>query len=415
MMLVMIAVSALAATAGSAAANPEAGLYDARSVALAGTGVAYSDGPASVVINPANMQGVDDWSAVFALTPIFADLGAPVEDPDEVLHTGLKVAPTGLIGGAYRLHPRIVTGLAAYILTGYGGEFNDVTRIQGQDLFEPQDQRAALFVGELAAPVSFRVNDAVDVGLSVRLPYARLDATVTQEILPNVLRPVQQRASGFGLPGVMVGATYRVSDRLSFGAAYRSKVTIDMSGITAISFTQADPLEVDTTTDWRVPHMVRGGFAAHALQGRLMVTSELRVQFHKEANESQVFRADLDGFEETVVPFNWKNVFNVMLGAEYELGNGMPIRAGYSGSNSATSAEAAQFFTPPAGILHAIYLGTGTKVGRWDLDFAISVNGGRAEVEARPDRCQPGDRVKVGCPGKYTVTTGWLSFSATRR
>jgi long-subunit fatty acid transport protein len=414
-MFVMTLGVVLALNADPAAANPEAGLFDSKSVGLAGTGVAHIDGPSAVVINPANMQGVDDWSAAFALTPIFADLGAPVEDPDETLHTGLKVAPTGLIGGAYRFHPRIVAGLAAYILTGYGGEFNDVETIQGQELFEPQDQQAALFVGEAAVPVSVRVTDDIDIGLAVRLPYARLDATVTQEILPNVLRPVQQRASGFGTPGVMVGATYRPADALTLGVAYRSKVTIDMTGITAISFTQADPLEVDTTTDWRVPHMVRFGFAAKTLQKKLMVTSELRIQFHGEANKTQIFRADLDGFEETIVPFNWNDVYSFMLAAEYQLGNGMPIRGGYSGSNSATSADAAQFFTPPAGLLHSLYLGTGISSGRWDFDFATSVNGGRAEIDPDPTLCQPGDQVKVGCPGKYTVMTGWLSFSATRR
>ena len=401
--------------APSAAANPEGGLYDSRSVGLAGTGVAHLQGPTATAINPANLQTVDDWSAAFALTAILADIGAPVEDASSVTHTGLQIAPVGLIGGAYRVHPRVVAGLAAYILTGYGGSFEDVTRIQGQDLFEPQTQEATLFVGELAAPVSVRILPQLDVGLSVRLPYARLDATVTQEILPDVLRPVQQSASGFGVPGIMAGLTYRATNTLTLAAAYRSKVTIDMSGISAISFTQADPLEVDTTTDWRVPHMVRFGFAARLLQRRLMMTSELRIQFHEEANESQIFRADLAGFEEVIVPFRWRNVYNYMIAGEYMLAGGTPVRTGNSVSNSATTVEGAQFFTPPAGLLHAVYLGSGVKAGSWDLDFAVSVNGGRAEIDPDPTLCQPGDQVKVGCPGKYSVTTAWLSFTATRR
>ena len=80
-------------------------------------------------------------------------------------------------------------------------------------------------------------------------------------------------------------------------------------------------------------------------------------------------------------------------------------------STSASEARAIQNFTPPPGLLHALYAGFGVSVADFALDFALHFSFGQADVVTAPDRCQAGERVKVGCGGHYAVRSGWLAFS----
>ncbi|NOY91907.1 MAG: hypothetical protein GXP55_11990 [Deltaproteobacteria bacterium] len=391
-----------------ARANPEAPAFDARAVGMGGTGLAFLDSPAALFHNPANLVGIKRFEASVSATLIGVDLAAPVRGDGTTSHTGLSLAPLVLVGAARRFSDRLVVGFGAYLNTGYGGRFANVTRIAGYDLASPQDQSALLFIGELSLPVAYRMSDKLDLGFSLRLPYGRQAASVTQEIYPDAWVPVQQSVSGFGLPGVLVGATYRPTPNLALALTYRSKVVIQMRGQTSLTLSDGDvPLQSPTRTSWSVPHALGFGVAYHALSDRLLTTAELRVQFHREANREQVLRvAD----ERIVVPLEWKNVYSGRIGAEWMAGD-VPLRIGYNLSTSASRARAMQSFMPPPGLLQAFYAGFGISVADFELDFAVSYSFGSQEVPAVDGRCLLGERVKVGCAGRYAVRAGWLAFS----
>jgi long-chain fatty acid transport protein len=400
----------------SAEANTEPSLYDAKSVGLGGTGIGWIQGPASLYINPAGLQGINRFSGTFSFAAIIADLSAPVGGPDDVLHTGFTPFPSALIGAGYRIHDRVVIGAGGYAQTGFGATYEGVDRISGHDLFFPEDQSVLFYVIEAALAVSVRVHDKLDVGVSFRFPYAKLDASVTQEIFPDDYRLVDQVVSGTqNVPGILAGATFRVNDDLTLAAVYRSKITIPMEGTSGIHFTQAGPTEVDTTTEWTVPHMFRLGGALELSNDKYMVAAELRAQLHKKANKAQIFRTEFPGFEEVVAPYDWKNVYGWVLGLEYRRDgkNKWPIRVGSSGSNSATPRKSTQFFTPAPGLLLAFYGGTGIVLGKNRLDFGVSYQFGSDDVPNQPGRCEDGQRVKVGCEGAYGVRSIFLTASVT--
>jgi long-subunit fatty acid transport protein len=399
----------------AALANPEPGLYDARTLGMAGAGIAFLDNPAAVFHNPANLEGVRGWAGTLSIAGIVAVMSAPLDGPGAERSTGPAAAPTFLLAGASRVLPRVVVGAGAYISTGYGGAYSNVDSIQGTPLFDPDDQRAALLVGELAVPASLRVTDGLDVGLSVRLPYARQSVRVHQELTRDNYRPVGQTVTGFGGPGVLAGVTYRPHPSLALSAAYRSKVRIGMRGITAVWFTGADPFEVETETEWFVPHMLRAGVAGSLRDGRLLVTAEVRAQLHADANVEQVFRQDFDGFEEIRVPLEWKDVYNGLAAVEYRVSPRYAVRGGVSAGNSATRREAAHFFTPPPGLLASFGVGGGARYAHHDVDLGLGLALGEDEIGPQPGRCQPGDLVKVGCPGRYQVRSVMLGVSVTRR
>ncbi len=419
---VSIAAAVLAFSWGgqTARANPEPGLYDARSVGLAGAGVAFIRNPAAIFHNPANLEGVEDWAGTFVLTGLFANIGAPLDGPDDYTTTGLAAAPTFLLSGALRVHDRIVVALGAYIYTGYGGDYNDVDSILGNPLFDPADQEVALFVGEVALPASFHLTDELDVGLGLRVPYARQDVRLHQEVLPGSYRPIEQHVSGWGAPGVLLGATWRPSDRLAIAAAYRSKVSVGMSGdVSVLLIAGGEEIVVPAETKWFVPHMTRVGVTAGVLD-KLDLTGEFRIQFHEEANKEQVFDLTPDGgdpplpgFEEIAAPLEWKNVFNGIVAAEYHYSKKVPLRVGYSFGNGATPEKAAQFFNTPPGFLHSFHAGFGLHYEHYEFDFGAGLSHGSEEVGPQEGRCVPGETIKVGCEGKYTVLSSMIGASVT--
>lgn len=394
-------------------ANPEPPAYDARSVGLAGTGLAYLDSPAAIFHNPANLQGIDRFELSLALTTIVVDLQAPLAGPDSEDHTGWRFAPLPFFGLAVRAHEHVVLGLGAYVLTGYGGAYEDVTVVAGEPLPEPMDQDATLWVAEASLSAAFRITPALDVGLALRFPYARQRANVYQEIFEDTWRNVEQNVKGVGrMPGVLLGVTARPLPELSLALTYRSKVRIDMDGTTTVAIVEDRPIDVPSETSWSVPHALGFGVAYDA--ARWLITGELRFQMHREANKTQEFDLDFIGVQDITVPFEWKNVFSARWGGEFRFPNGA-IRGGYNVSNFATSQRATQAFMPPPGIAHAVYAGGGIEVGPVNVDLALHYSWGGDTVEASPDRCQPGDQVKVGCAGEYRVRSTWLSLSMRYR
>lgn len=391
-----------------ALANPEAPAFDARAAGMGGTGLAYLDSAAALFHNPAGLAGIGDFDASVSAALLAVDLAAPVRGDGTTSHTGVALAPLVLVGAAGRITPRFTMGLGAYLNTGYGGSFKQVTRIAGHDLDTPQDQSALLFIGELSLPLAFRVSDSLDLGLAFRLPYGQQAADVTQEAFPDAWVPVKQRVSGFGLPGVLLGVTYRPIPTLALAFTYRSKVVIQMDGTTELTTSAgAVPIQSPTHTSWAVPHAFGFGVAHHAYGDHLLTTAELRIQLHHEANRAQVLEVADERIE---VPLEWENVYSARVGAEWDFG-GVAVRGGYNLSTSASGAQAMQTFMPPPGILHAVYAGFGFPVADFVLDFGLNMAFGQADVAQTPGRCQPGDRVKVGCGGHYGVRSGWLAVS----
>jgi len=403
----------------TASANPEpTGLYDARSVGLAGTAVAYLDTAAALFHNPAALEQIDRFSLSLASTTLLVEFTAPFAGPGTEQSSGLIVAPLGFIGAAFRLSDSVVTGFGAYISTGFGGGFSDVTQVgipgAVHNLSPPADQSVFLYVGELNLPISYRINERLSLGMALRIPYANQEVSVHQEVAMDNWQPVEQAISGIGNPGLLLGALYRPHPQLSLGFSYRTKVTIPMDGTTRVALFGPEPSEFDTRTEWRVPHMVRIGAAWRGLEDRLMLTGELRAQFHHESNDAQDFEILTDNgvvLTTLTAPFEWHNVYGALAGAEYWLTPSVPVRIGFSLANAATPEATVTTFTPPPGLHTALYGGVGLHTD----DFRIDVAGAYANVgqtiSESAEGCRAGAQVKVGCAGDYAVESFFIGLS----
>lgn len=445
----LFALAAVALTATTARANPEPPYaYDARVAGMGGAASATVDNAAGLFHNPGQLDQIERFSVTAVITSLLVNLRAPFAGPGTEQDSGIQYAPLMFLGGVGRVHERVTVGLGAYIYTGFGGGYRTVDCIgYGTDvpcddpdypgiIEPPQEQQVTLFVAELAVPVQVTVTEWLSLGVALRLPWGRQRVTATQE-LPDAnentltFGRADQEIAGFGIPGILFGASIRPVEGLNLALVYRSKVWVDMDGTTtADNPLGGDPLEIPTSTTWYVPHMLRFGVSYTTWEDRLTIAGDFKIQFHEEANESQVFELDSPIAPNTVAQFNWRNALVGALGVEVYATPRLPLRLGASLARSATNPDTITPFTPPPGIQYGFYGGFGIDVDPIDIDLAAGWGGGKAYRRTETgDLCRDVDGptrtmgrgpnrqilASGGCPGTYDVDSWFISFSATYR
>lgn len=454
-----VAVAALGAAPASA--NPEPTAYDSRSIAMGITGTSYLERPAALVMNPANMEGIEKLGFTFNFTNLFVNQRAPVRGPNTRLDSGVGYGPlpSAFIGG--RIAPRVVFVGGIYIETGYGSSFDDVTCIDGDQVVDgvpdtnpdtctaPQAQNldVSFFVGEFAAGTSFRVSDKFWLGVALRLPFSKQVANLYQnlgaatDILPNPgYGRVKNDLGGVGFPSPRLGLTYKPHPKVSIGVMYRMYSKIKLTGKTEADLF-GNTITLDAEAEWFIPHAIQFGVAWKPTS-QLLFALESRLQFHgakNSGNKNQtVSTSDPNGVLPSfsiVVPFGWKTAWSVKLGAEYRIKPLVAVRGGAAIAESATTEAWAQNFTPPAGLNGYLSGGFGfywndrnnpEVKDKYMLDLAgsfafgggnisdeLAQNNSPAVVPGTDDSvnlCSRDQTVRTGCAGDYRVLTYWFSI-----
>lgn len=447
------ALIACVALTSTARANPEpTALYEGRYAAMGGNAVAFADNAVAVFQNPAGLSHVDHASFDVTTSLLYVRYEVPFAGPGSEQRSPPIFGPPPFIGGAGRVHDRIVVGGAVYFSTAFGGRFRDIRRLDDYIVASPcsnspigqvtnctnsatpvtevttqstSNQAVTLFIIEAAASIGVKVTDDLRVGLSLRLPWAQQSTASLQEALVGAWRDVDQTVQGFGFPSALVGVQWDVSDAITLGAVYRMRADIHMSGETRtnIGYDVQDEVNViHATTQWRTPHMFRVGVAARLLERRLLLSAEFRAQFHGRVNTEQVFHlSDDSGLVETVglteirAPFNWYNVYYPSIGAQYEFAPNWFARWGMSLGRSATPRTTLSQFTPPPGLQYGLSAGFGGIFGHWAIDFAYQFATGAPTVvdQRNAVNCSRDAPAKSGCDGRYLLDAHSMILSAT--
>lgn len=448
---ILLVCAVLFAAPQSASANSEPpSIHDARHTGTGGVGVAFAEGPAAIFHNPAGMQSVDELDLTLGFSLLTVFYNAPFGGYGSEQDSPPLFGPLPFLGAAFRVHPRVVLGLALYISVGFGGRFTDIFTItDGVDsngverpplqLTEPVSQTVQLFIAELAIPVQFQVTDDLSVGIALRLPYGNFRAEAFQDIVGR-FAPIEQSVAGVGIPGIYLGGQWRVSEHVTLGLAYRSKVRVGMSGSVFAPqglgiIAEGQEVTLNARTDWYVPHMIRGGVAFHLCDQRLMLSLEGRIQFHKSANERLLFEitnpgeangglsdavwnvAVATGLQNFASEFQWQNVYVVGFAGEYAVTESFRWRLAATWGTIATVAETTTPFSPPpSNRAWQLATGFGVDLGRHltvDIGFAIGTNPPAYVPQDNAEFCGNDDIVKGGCNGLYSLTSYFLGLSAT--
>ncbi|MCZ6805628.1 MAG: outer membrane protein transport protein [Deltaproteobacteria bacterium] len=471
----LFAVWLLAATLtpALASANPEPTAYDSRSIAMGLTGTSYLERPAALVLNPANLEGIDKLGFTFNFTALLVKQWAPVQGPNTRIDSGLGFGPLPAVFIAGRIAPRVVFGAGIYIETGYGSSFDDVICVDGDEVEEtppgsgnfipdtnpttctngnappngigegPQDLNVTFFVGEFSAGTSIRVTDEFWLGVALRLPFSKQVADLWQNVGAvfgqTAYGRVKNDLGGVGFPSPRFGITWKPHRKVTVGAMYRMYSKIRLTGTTDTS--TIPNITFNASADWFIPHAIQAGLA-YQVNERLLLVFEARAQFHaadKSGNKNQTVTAsDPNGPLEItiVVPFGWVTAWSVKVGAEYRFPiDLLAIRGGVNFARSATSGEWAQYFTPPPGLSGFFSAGlgfywddaSGEQKDKYMLDvtgaFSVSAGsigdeyiGNQGTIPGTSDQvtlCSFQQAVRTGCPGDLGVFTYWATVGFT--
>ncbi len=455
-------------TPAFASANPEPTAYDTRSISMGLTGTTYMERASALVLNPANMEGIEKLGFTLNFTALFTRQIAPIQGPntDGRSSLGFGPIPSGFIAG--RIAPRVVFGAGLVIETGYGSSFDNVICLDGDPVGgppdytpttdpaqctnpDPQDLNVTFFVGEASIGTSYKIHEKFWLGVALRLPFSKQVADLWQNVgaaLDTVqYGQVKNDLSGVGFPSPRIGFQIKPHRKVGIGIMYRMWSRIKLTGETETSILPPNPdgstRILNSTADWNIPHALQFGVAYKA-NARLLLAWELRLQFHgakNQGNLNQTVTANDPGSAlqiETVVGFGWKTVWSAKFGVEYRFRklDLMSFRGGLNVAEAAATEPWAQYFTPPPGVSvtgmfgfgfywndrndptikdkYLLDIGTlisysGTKIGDDHIGTELAVPGGTdSEILCSDDQV-----VRTGCPGQIGVFTYWASVSFT--
>lgn len=341
-----------------AAANSETPLnYDARAVAMGGTGAAYIDNGAASVHNPALLTNVVSSTVTGTFTPFALKLTAPFTfgASSRNVTSGIVFGPFAHAGFATRLSKRFVIGVAAFLTSAAGGDFRKIPLAALDDTgktpnFVIGNARVAMFAGELQVPLAFWVAPWLQIAAAYRVTYAHAFAHVAN--INNA--PLSDATlSGNDFKGYLASATVRPNEKLTLGLVFRGKVATDLSGKLNTVTSKKGAVALRRANGYQSPYQIRVAASYKFDNFPLRLATDARTWLYHELDREL------------------QNAYAVAVGAEYLVTTRYAVRAGYSLGFQATRPEYARAFAPPPGVGHAFSAGGGLHLTRIDLDAAV--------------------------------------------
>lgn len=411
----------LSLSSSTALANTDInGLFDARSTAMGSTGVAFIDSAGAIPINPAALDQIDKLALTLDATVIMSQpqrvyvITHPTANGGttqnyETIRFNRSTATLPFVGGAVRVHERVVVGAGFYPLVGSGtlNKYLPAPELR-PDLVLTNESSTGLV--EVGVPISVRILDNLSIAAMWRATYLTTSSSAPLTS-PYIYMPggpdpsyATTEASGWNFGGFELGVLYKPVPSLRLGLTYRSKVVVSGKGKLG-----AAGMEFDLTAPFANPHAFRLGAAFTTLKDRLLLAADVKYILYEDAFKTIDVILVMNGMERVrSTQTNWMNTVSVHFGAEYSLLPSLRLRAGYAGVQSATPKDYADARFAPPGFSHAFSLGVGVAV----LDsLSVDLAGVYIAYETRVDTKTPNN----AGPGLYGSNAAQIAASATFR
>ena len=356
--------------------------FGPESVGMGGADLAVARDTSALNTNPAGLVQIRDPRL---------DLGFAVGDMGDIRHRDVfgndvnndnRYPRLGNTGYARRLESWPVTvGIGLFAQGGTGNAYRNLTTA-----FGTQDDLSILFrVARITPGFAWQVNDALSVGASLVGTYADLE----QDFFPDTSlnNPSDPSRSFFGFrlrdmtdfnAGIKLGLMYKASDRLTLGAAYTSKVDINLRGEMIVDFTglglgkvtyrDAGAKNIDQPEEFGIG-------AAFQASDRLLVSLEMTwINWSAAVTRGTTRASNPDNpaappVLENSIDYNWRDQYVFAVGAVYDWNAGLRLRAGYNyGRNPIPDAS----INPLLNTIDKQHLTAGFG---YDLDNAWQVDG----------------------------------------
>jgi len=316
--------------------------------------VAHHDSPEAIFYNPALINGLPGTQVEIGTTLIFADreyksasTGKTAETEDDVFYPS-----TFYITHAFS--DKVSVGL---------GVFNPF----GLATTWPSDWEGR-YIATKSELTTFNINPVVSwrvlpkLSLAAGLDFILLDSTLESK---NKDFNVNQKfeGSGNGL-GFNLGFLLNVTDSLSIGASYRSRVKVEVNGDLSMSIL---PEDISGETTITLPQQVFAGIA-YKPTNKLILELGLRWEDWSSFDELKIERS---GQTLALSPRDWRSTFAFNVGGKYRVNDRYAITAGYLyGKNPVPDST----FDPsiPDSDVHLFCLGGEAQYGNFGLALSYA-------------------------------------------
>jgi long-chain fatty acid transport protein len=423
----MIVGAALASAGASVAHAVGAGgfttqLVSARALGRANAFVAQVNDATAVTFNPAALTQIRATEISAGITPLNPTMKytSPVGTEDLAVRS-ISVIPN-FFAASKLGQENWAFGIGATV--PYGGS----TEWERDSQVRYVTTRSNLQVINFEPTVAYRLSPKLSLGLgldyfySPKLEQARM---VNAQLLdgpgaPDGVSVIDASGDGWGLS---LGALWKPGERHRVGLSYRSPVTVNYAGTTSLS-----KLSGTLAAVFGGPEYSTGG------RGKLTYPGSVTVGYGFQATRRWALELDLEWtgwssfdevmleFEETdplrlsilnsgnPTPKEWKDVFSIALGTEYELASRVFLRGGYYYFDNPVPNST---FDPslPDSDVHGFTLGLGVPAGPLDVDLAYK----NYFFETRRVDNGVGDMSGGPIDGTYRTSANTFAVSVTAR
>lgn len=351
---------------------------------------AVADDPSTVFFNPAGVSFLESREASLGLAPHFPDFEYTPDNGSKVnARHNIPLVPNAYIAGplagsrwAWGLGLNSPYGLEThwdengplrYAATNSTLRFIQLNPVASYRVMDTLSVAGGVAVARVDAKLESRLNVSY---LSASLGYPSLDPDGNKTL----------EGDGWGL-GVTAGAIYKPWAEHTFGFTYRSQMAVDLKGSThlrGLAGASASPLvfngadySIDTRTRITFPDTLTGGYAWRP--GRWTFASDLEWVRYSTVKETALeYSGESDATRLAVlntgnpIPRNWKDSWNLSLGADAKLNETWNARGGYLYFASVMPENTWNPFIPE-NARHAVTLGATARLSDlWRMDMAYA-------------------------------------------
>ena len=326
--LILIFLAAIGSTIH--AGGFQVALQGQRQAGMGLLGTGFLTGPSIVYYNPGGMSFLqDNFSLSLGVSPIVSNVAFQYEAPS--LYETTTDNPTSLpftLYSAGKINDKLALGLGVY--TPFGS-----TTIWGDDWrgrYIIQD--ISLLSVFIQPTVSYKITNSLGIG--VGFIYAYGDVTMHKGIPLEDQSGEEGQATIEGSTsnyGFNAGLYFTPSDKLSIGATYRSKITMEMNEGNA-SFDVPEALAAsfpDTKfkTELPLPASVNIGISYH-MNEKLSLGADFNYVFWEEYESLDFdFETNTDALQDIVQPKNYSNGAIYRIGLQYKVSEKLNARTGF--------------------------------------------------------------------------------------
>ena len=335
--------------------------------------IAHTYDSTAIFFNPALINKLEGTQIELGTTLIFPSRKFKSDSSGKTFKTEPDVFYPSTLFITHKFNDKISAGLGVFNPFGLATKWPDDW--EGKYITTNSEMR------------TFNINPAVSYQITPKIAFAAgvdfllLDATLEKKInlSPFRLPDAGQKFKGDGNGvGYNFGILIEPHKDISIGAAYRSKIKVDLDGDATFDLPAGAPPPIrerfpntNGNADLTLPQQVLVGIY---YQGFDPLTFEVALRWEGWSSYDQL-KINLDkpvaGSKTSVTPKDWKDTYSVNLGAKYQLNDSIALLAGYLyGGNPIPD----KTFEPgiPDADTQIFSFGTDIKYKKFKIDLAYS-------------------------------------------